>query len=186
MFLDANRINYAVGMQIKSYALLQWIGNAIRQKRLSFAVIHQATTLKESAVQWLDNQYLSLPSETRVDRSELPTFANMFCTYLENSFDLQANPGKVQYSPDCHCYCPMCSWLVDAPNLKSKKLDHSHKKRAEKMQLKAVEQLRLDCGLPFDETKVQTIVKEHPSTTALLAYGANQVLPRSRYFSISD
>lgn len=118
MFLDANRINYAVGMQIKSYALLQWIGNAIRQKRLSFAVIHQATTLKESAVQWLDNQYLSLPSETRVDRSELPTFANMFFTYLENSFDLQANPGKVQYSPDCHCYCPMCSWLVDAPNLK--------------------------------------------------------------------
>ena len=30
--------------------------------------------------------------------------------------------GKRLYSPDAHCFCPLCSWLIDAPHLKTKKL----------------------------------------------------------------
>lgn len=72
---------------------------------------------------------------------DLPEFAAFFSTYLINSFELVQDSGKRLYSPDAHCFCPMCSWLVDAPNLVTRKVTTSDKTRAQKMKVRAVSHL---------------------------------------------
>src|SRR6185369_17912054 len=52
---------------------------------------------------------------------------------LDCTFDLDAKPEKRLYSPDAHCFCPICSWMVQKPYLRPKKVNTSDKKIAERM-----------------------------------------------------
>ena len=171
MLLDRQQLDLAVQMQAKSYALLKWVGQGVSSGLISFRTAHEYSTLPHAAADWIDKHYLNIPDAARVDRKDIPVFANFFSTYLENSFDLIANPGKVKFSPDAHCFCPMCSWLIDAPNLKTKSLSTADKKRALKMQMHSVIQLGIDCGARLDETRAEEIASENGEATALLAYG---------------
>lgn len=171
MLFDPEQLNFAIEMQAKSYALLKWVGQSVSSGVLSFRTAHEYSMLPHSAAEWIDEHYLNIPSVARVDRCDISVFANFFSTYLENSFELIASPGKVKYSPDAHCFCPMCSWMIDAPHLKTKTLTASDKKRATKMQCNAVMQLALDVGVKCDESSAEKLVAENVETTALLAYG---------------
>ena len=173
MFIDPKQLELAVEMQAKSYALLKWVGQAVSSGLLSFRTAHEYSSLPIAAKDWIEKHYLNIPSEARVGLNDLPVFANFFSTYLENSFDLIANPGRVKYSPDAHCFCPMCSWMVDAPHLKTKSLTTADKKRAMRMQINALIQLGIDTGSTVDERRAEEIAS-HPDTcevSALHAYG---------------
>lgn len=171
MLLDPQQLDLAVKMQAKSYALLKWVGQGVSSGLLSFRTAHEYSTLPHAAADWIDKHYLNIPDAARVDQKDIRVFANFFSTYLENSFDLIANPGKIKFSPDAHCFCPMCSWMIDAPNLKTKSLSTADKKRALKMQVHSVIQLSIDFGAKLDESLAETIVSDNGETTALLAYG---------------
>jgi hypothetical protein len=171
MLLDQHKLDLAVEMQAKSYALLKWVGQSVSSGLLSFRTAHEYSTLPLAAAGWIEKHYLNIPDAARVDPKDVPIFANFFSTYLENSFDLIANPGKIKFSPDAHCFCPMCSWMIDAPNLKTKSLSAADKKRALKMQVHSILQLGFDVSARLDESRAETIVSNNGEATALLAYG---------------
>ena len=171
MLLDRQQLDLAVKMQAKSYILLKWVAQGVSSGLLSFRTAHDYSTLPHAAADWIDKHYLNIPDAARVDRKDVPVFANFFSTYLENSFDLIANPGRIKFSLDAHCFCPMCSWMIDAPNLKAKSLTTADKKRALRMQVHSILQLGIDCDAKLDESRAETIVSENGETTALLAYG---------------
>jgi hypothetical protein len=171
MLLDQRKLDLAVEMQAKSYALLRWVGQAVASGLLSFRTAHTYSSLPLAAAEWIEKHFQNIPEAARVDQTDIPVFANFFSTYLENSFDLIENPGKIKFSPDTHCFCPMCSWMIDAPNLKTKSLSAGDKKRALKMQIHSVLQLGIDTSAPLDESLAQAIVSQNGEATALLAYG---------------
>jgi hypothetical protein len=98
------------------------MAQAVADGFINFETAHTYSTLPEAAECWLLEHYLNIPDNARPAREELAAFCAFFSTYLTNSFDLISNPGKQRYSPDAHCYCPICSWLVNAPHLKPKKI----------------------------------------------------------------
>ena len=171
MLLDQQQLELSIEMQAKSYALLKWVGQGVSSGLLSFHTVHEYTTLPLAAADWIEKHYLNIPAAARVAQNDIPVFANFFSTYLENSFDLIANPGRIRYSPDSHCFCPMCSWMIDTPHLKTKSLSTADKKRAAKMQVHCILQLGIDIGAKPNESRSEEIVAENGEATALLAYG---------------
>lgn len=171
MFLDQQKLALAVEMQAKSYTLLRWVGESVSSGLHSFQTAHTYSTLPLAAADWIDKHYLNIPEAARVARTDIPAFANFFSTYLENSFDLIESPGRIRFSPDAHCFCPMCSWMIDAPNLKTKSLSAGDKKRALRMQIHSILQIGIDTGAMLDESRAEAIVSDNGEATALVAYG---------------
>ena len=171
--IDSNRIAHAIDMQQRSYKLLQWMASAVNDGFISFKTAHDYSNLPDAAAGWIAGHYNNIPDVARAPLDDLPEFTLFFSTYLQNSFDLIASPGKQLYSPEAHCFCPMCSWLVDAPNLKAKKLSSADKRRANKMRLNAVSQLAIDNSIAVSSDSITELLKERQNhyDASLLAYG---------------
>ena len=137
-------------LQHRSYMLLKWVADAVPKGFITFQNAHDYSTLPESAVVWIHEHFLNIPPEARPAKADIEVFSNFFTTYLVNSFDLVDQPGKKLYSPGAHCFCPLCSWLVDAPSLKTKKVRSGQKNRAEKLRQNAL--IRLASQLNEDLT----------------------------------
>ncbi len=118
------------------------------------------TTTEDAAYSWLDKHYLNLPDSARPERSDLRAFSNFFSTYLDCTFDLDANPGKRLYSPDAHCFCPICSWMVQKPHLRPKKVSSSDKKVAEKMKRTLLLRLAKARGISVTDETLDDILQD--------------------------
>lgn len=171
--LNKNEIRYAVEMQHRCYSLLKWMAKAVEDGFIEFETAHHYSSLPEATEAWILRHYLNIPVDARVDRADLGDFCNFFSTYLENSFDLIPNPGKQRYSPHAHCFCPMCSWLINAPNLKTKKLTSADKKRASKLKADAIRELAAEHQVTLTEQAVEEIVDDTRlrESLSLVAYG---------------
>ena len=174
-------ISKVVDLQQRSYQLLKWVSSAIRNGMISFRTAHDYTTAPDSAEAWILGHYQNIPEKARPAQEDLKPFANLFTTYLENSFDLISRPGKQLYSEDAHCFCPMCSWLIDAPNLKPKKLTTRDKRRAMNMRVAAIKQLALDTKISLTDAQIEDLLAErlNKEDSALVAY-ANDLLVRQK------
>jgi hypothetical protein len=171
--LNRNDIRRAVDMQRHSYRLLKWMAKAVEEGFIEFETAHEYSSLPEAAEAWILRHYLNIPSGARVAREDLGDFCAFFSTYLENSFDLVPSPGKHLYSPDAHCFCPMCSWLVNAPNLKTKKLTPSDKRRARKMQEATIRDIAAERDVLLTDEDVDAIVDDPRlrEVISLVTYG---------------
>ena len=139
--LITSEIEKAVILQQKSYQLLKWVADSIRSGIIDVTSAHEFSDLPSAALKWMVQHYENLPIGARSSKEDLSQFAAFFSTYLLNSFELVQHPGNRLYSPDAHCFCPMCSWLVEAPNLVTRKVTTSDKARAQKMKVRAVSHL---------------------------------------------
>jgi hypothetical protein len=171
--INQSELRHAVDMQQRSYLLLKWMASAVKSGFIGFQTAHQYSTLSSAAEGWIRGHYLNIPADARPLRDDLPAFAAFFSTYLTNSFDLIANPGKHLYSPEAHCFCPMCSWLVDAPNLKAKKISSADKRRAEKIKARTLMQIATENRIPLSESLLMKVIDdpENREDVALIAYG---------------
>lgn len=131
--LIRDEVENAVRLQACGYQLLKWLEKALRDGFITPDAAGTYGTSEDAAYSWLDKHYLNLPDNARPKRSDLRTFSNFFSTYLDCTFDLDARPGKRLYSPDAHCFCPICCWMVQKPHLRPKKVGASDKKVAERM-----------------------------------------------------
>ena len=79
------------------------------------------------------------------------------------------------YSPDAHCFCQMCSWLVDAPNLKTKTPTTADKKRARKMMLNVIDRLAAENNVRLPEKAAEAMADDPKlrERLALCAYAAD-------------
>ena len=171
--LDPQEIELLVDMQHRSYRLLKWLADAVKRGFVSFDTAHKYSELPEAAEGWIAEHYLNIPEIARPRRDDLQPFCIFFSTYLTNSFDLVANPGKQLYSPDAHCFCPMCSWLIDAPNLKTKKVQLADKRRAQTMLENALLSIVAERGLEVTEKQVAELLNDDRvhEDASLVAYG---------------
>ena len=173
MMLDRNDIKRAIDMQQRSYRLLRWMVKAVEEGFITFETAHDYSSLATAAEGWVLVHYQNIPSGARVAHEDLADFCAFFSTYLENSFDLVANPGKQLYSPDAHCFCPMCSWLVDAPNLKTKKLTPSDKRRARNLKRATIHNIAAEHDVVLTEENINAMADD-PSlreVVSLVTYG---------------
>ncbi|MCB9689144.1 MAG: hypothetical protein H6738_11750 [Alphaproteobacteria bacterium] len=170
----------AVDLQRRSYRLLKWTAEGIDRGFLSTRAAHAFTTLPQAASGWIDEHYDNLPPNARPPREDLEAFANLFSTYLYATFDLVEDPGKIRYSPDAHCFCPMCSWLVDAPRLRPKKVKPTHKERARELMRSFGNQIAAEAGVSVPDDLLEGDELKVP--LALGAYGL-ELTRRLRGFS---
>jgi len=177
--LNPNRITYAVELQRRRYGLLKWMTGAVRENIINFNTAHTYSSLPEAAEKWIVEHYENIPPSARPQRDDLAEFYAFFSTYLENSFVLVRDAGKQLYSPDAHCFCPICSWLIESPNFKTKKPNATDKRRARKMRMAAVKGMAASLNVILNEKEVAAIVDDSSQrkTTSLIAY-ADDLLKR--------
>lgn len=173
--LDSNRISHAIDMHQRSYKLLQWVASAVKDGFISFKTAHDYSSLPDAAAGWIVGHHNNIPDNARVPIDCLPEFTAFFSTYLINSFDLVDSPDKQLYSPGAHCFCPMCSWLIEAPNLKTKKLTMADKRRANKLRLQAVSQLAIQNSITISDDSITALLDDEQNhyNASLLAYGCD-------------
>src|SRR5690348_5066803 len=106
---------------------MRWMTDAIDRGFITFTTAHEYATLTAAAIGWIERHYHDIPPAARPAPGDVREFANLFTTYLDNSFDLVEDPGKGLQSPDHHCFCPMCSRLADLPKLQTKKVTRADK-----------------------------------------------------------
>lgn len=171
--LDEQAIRRAVEIHARSYNLLRWLESAIDRGFIAFDAAHHYTTFPEAARAWLDEHYLNVPENARPRREDLAEFSAFFGTYLESSFHLVEAPGQRRYSPNAHCFCPLCSWLVDIPRLQPKKLTRSDKKRAREPQRDYLERAALETDVELSDSAVDAMLDapELRGPLPLAAYG---------------
>lgn len=170
---DRTQIELAVDLQRRSYRLLRWVVDAIDRQFISFDTAHAFATFPEAAAAWIAEHYHNLPQDARPRQEHIEPFTRFFASYLDVSFDLIEDPGKQLYSPDAHCFCPMCSWLITAPRLRTKKLNLSNKQRAKKLAADYLHQLALENKRKINDDEVTRLMSENDTreAAALGAYG---------------
>jgi hypothetical protein len=171
--LDPPEMRRLVQMQRRSYVLLKWMAKAVSEGFINFETAHDYSALPEAAEGWILGHYFNIPENARPPREELSAFCAFFSTYLTNSFDFISDPGRQLYSPDAHCFCPMCSWLIDAPNLKTKKVQSAHKRRAHKMRVDAMLNIAAEHRLDVGEDEITELLNDRRTSedASLVAYG---------------
>lgn len=179
--LDPARLEEAIDLQRRSYALLRWLGDAIPRGFISFDTAHEYADSAESALAWISEHFDNLPHAARPtsrDAETMNRFANFFASYLETSFDFDENPGTLLKS-DCGCYCPFCTVVFSAPHLRTKRLFRSDKDRAKRLELDCLNDLAASLGLSFDVAVLAELLSDHGTReqAALVAY-AGQLLRR--------
>jgi hypothetical protein len=172
MFHEA-QLSRAIDLQKRSYELLKWVAAAIKRGFISFNAAHTYSSLPSAAEIWIERHYHNIPEEARPELDDLKDFSGLFSTYLENSFELISAPGERLYSPDSHCFCPWCSWMIEAPNLKTKSPTPKDKKRARKMMIDVVSRIAAENKARLSEQKAEAMADSSDlrEQIALCAYG---------------
>lgn len=170
-----DELSHAIDLQKRSYELLQWVASAVKRGFISFKAAHTYSSASSSAEEWIERHYQNIPDNARPPHPDLKDFSGLFITYLENSFELVSSAGKQLYSPDAHCFCHMCSWLIDAPNLKTKTPTTKDKKRAQKMMSEVIKGIAAENEVNLSEEKIEAIAKDPNlrESMALCAYGSD-------------
>jgi hypothetical protein len=173
--LNQSEMRRLVDMQHRSYLLLKWMAKAVAEGFVKFETAHAYSTLSEAAEGWIRSHYLNIPDNARPSLEDLSAFCGFFSTYLTNSFDLISNPGQRRYSPGAHCFCPICSWLAAAPNLKAKKLASGDKRRAQTMRINALMNLAARHRLSVRAGVIEDTLRDRPifEAASLVAYGCD-------------
>lgn len=180
--LPEDRLSHALDLQARSYALLQWMAEAVRKGFIAFHTAHDYGTLPSAAEGWIRRHFDDLPVVARPEPDAIGDFARFFTTYLQGTFDLVSDPGKRLHSPDAHCFCPMCSWLIDAPNLRPRKSSAADRHRADRLEVAALRALAFDAGAMLDDDALLAFkaAPELREDIALFAYGRDLVESRLR------
>jgi len=158
--LIRDEVENAVRLQAFGYQLLKWLEKALRDGFITPDAAATYATSEEAAYSWLDKHYLNLPHNARPERSDLRAFSNFFSTYLDCTFDLDASPGKRLYSPDGHCFCPICSWMVQKPHVRPKKIGAGDKKVAERMKRTFLVRLAKARGISVTEKMLDDVLQD--------------------------
>lgn len=174
--LKREEVIQAIDLHECSYNLLLWLGRAVSKGMIIFDRAHEYMDEAEAAQCWIEGHYRNLPANCRPKRDQVPAFARFFATYLTTSFDLVKRPGQ-QLTSDCGCYCPLCAYMVAAPNLKAKKLSRRDKERARKIKITALQQLSMEHNAHLDREQIEKLIDSESVArdAALLAYGQQLV-----------
>lgn len=155
--LIRDEIENAVRMQACGYELLKWLEKALTDGFITPEAAGNYATTEDAAYSWLEKHYHNIPPRARPERADLRTFGNFFSTYLACTFDLDAKPG-LRLESDC--FCCFCSWMVQKPHLRPKKIGAGDKKVAEKMKRTFLVQLAATRGISVTNEKLDDVLQD--------------------------
>jgi hypothetical protein len=183
--LAREQVEQAVELQARSYKLLQWLEKAFDDGFISPEAAHVYGSVEASAHSWISKHYWNLPDAARPEPDDLPAFSKLFSTYLQSTFDLEANPGQRLYSPDGHCFCPSCSWMVRVPHLRPKKLTATDKAAADSMKRGAIGALAIHAAAAVSEQHIEVTLRDRElrETIGLYTY-ARDLLQRMQGIAV--
>lgn len=165
-------------MQVRSYRMLRWFTDAIKNGLIDVSNAHKYATLPAAAEEWMRHYYQIIPTDVRPAYDDVAAFSEFFATYLQNSFELNANPGQIRYSPGAHCFCDICSWMINAPNLRTKKVTSGDKHRAERLKSDALRQIANARIVNLTEHQIECLLADQTISekAALVAYAQDLIL----------
>lgn len=159
MFVPAE-VTRAVDLQARAYKLLVWLEKAIADGFIPPVAATVHSTEKHSAEAWISKHYLTLPEAVRPALEDIGTFSQLFSTYILNTFAFDAQPGQRLYSPDAHCFCPMCSWMVNVAHIAPVKPSAADKTRAERMKRGYLRNLASADGLSVSDEACDALLAD--------------------------
>lgn len=165
--LVREQVEEAVELQRKGYRLLRWLDQAVPTGLIVPEAFHLDMTLEQSTQRWIERCYEQLPDDVRPSRERVVAFSNLFATYLWNTFDWDAAPGERLYSRDAHCFCPMCSWMVQAPSLSPKKVGAADKAIARRAMRDFTTNLAAELGGSLPEERAESLASDPAFREAL-------------------
>jgi hypothetical protein len=115
--LDHDRLEAAVPLLRTGYRLLLWLEDAMEKGFVEPETAHRYVSLEESARAWIERHWSNLPPDARPELEQLEPFSRLFSTFLTSTFDLHPEPGERLFSPDAHCFCPMCRGCARSDSL---------------------------------------------------------------------
>lgn len=129
----------------------------------------------------LDVLFANLSASARPptrDGVPMRRFASFFASYLETSFELDADPGTRLESP-CGCYCSYCAVAAAAPHLRTKRIGRPEKRRARELQRECLRGLARSRDLSLDDDTLAALLEGRTTRrrAALVAY-AHQLFRR--------
>lgn len=174
MFLRSD-ITRAVDLQARAYMLLVWLEKAIADRLIAPEAAKVYGTERHSAEAWIRKHRLSLPETARPAVEDVCTFSQLFSTYLLNTFAIDAEPGQRLYSPDAHCFCPLCSWMVNAAHIVPVKPSSADKVRAERMKRGYLRSLAAAAERPLSDEACDALLADPVlrEPIGLATYGAD-------------
>lgn len=182
--LNRDELSQAIELQRRSYNLLLWLSTAISRNVIRFDRAHEYMDEADVAEAWIAGHYENLPPDCRPKRDQLKPFSRFFATYLTTSFELIKRPGQ-HLTSSCGCYCHICTYMVGASHLKTKKLVARDKERARQKKIAALQQLSMEHKIQLDRQQLEKLVdsKKSGPDVALLAYG-QQLIERTQGRSV--
>ncbi len=148
---DEPSLRRALDLQQRTFALVTYLSDARHRARFDLTTLHDSEDLQLAALAFLDRHFSELPGRARPPRRDLDDFSRLLATALEGTFDFVPEPGKRLFSPGAHCFCPFCSWLVDAPSLRPKKLSARDKRLATMLEADVVSSLARELGVSLSD-----------------------------------
>ena len=181
--LNRDEVYRAINLHRQSYNLLRWLTTSVSKGVVRFDRAHHYLDDAEAAKELIERHYMSLPLDCRPETQDLALFAKFFATYLTTSFDLVKQPAPRLYST-CGCPCHMCSYLVAASHLQTKKVHRRDKARARKLKIEALQQLAFNCDTLLEQQQAEKLIDSPDSAmeASLIAYG-QQLVARTRGIS---
>ncbi|MGO1072991.1 hypothetical protein [Lysobacter sp. CA199] len=169
-------IEYAVDLQARSYALLKWLAEAIQRGLVDFEAAHAYGSDPQAAAAWIQRHYSELPSLARLPPEHLEAFCRLFASQLGDSQRLVPDPGQRLYSPDAHCFCEMCSWHIDNPSLRARKLRPVDRHRADKTMRYWLDEIALEVDRLLEQHEVDVLMRDPEFREALALYAYAETL----------
>jgi hypothetical protein len=168
--LSPQDVERAVALQRASFAIVTWMTEraALSTERALHTDVALATALRS----WLTRHEQEIPPRLRPEAGDVAAIANLVASYLETTFAFDAAPRQRLYSPDAHCFCPMCSWMVALPKLRPRALTPADKRRAQALRIDAVRGLATGEGVDLGERLLEVLLEDPAlrDAIALVAY----------------
>lgn len=179
-----SNLDKLITLQQKAYKLLRFLDKAMNEGFISPKGAHDFMSMNKVAESWIKQHIKNFPQDARPDvnnEQELEVFCNLFSTFLDISFEIDEDPGKKLYSEGAHCFCYMCSYLVNVSHLKTKKISKADKNRAKKMKYDAIVQLSLNKGFEVNHVSIDQLLesKDFRQDVAMIAY-VQQLIDRAK------
>jgi hypothetical protein len=175
---EESALRRTLQLQRKSYELLRWANQALKERRLKFADLHSNMSTWEAARSWIERNRSSLPSLARPDPDQIDEFAHLFASYLITSFRV-AKQRRISDG----CDCSFCSFLVAVPHLQAKAPTKLDCEVARTLKLVALQRLAEELELPLFAEETENFLREHPEIERDLALvtWALEVLRRGEF-----
>jgi hypothetical protein len=179
---DERRVALILDLHEKSYALLRWVKAALKEGRLSFSVVHDATDSETAAREWIQRHLPNIPADMRPDQADIPAFARLFVSFLKTSFQL--NPNATRVVSPCGCWCSFCTYLQAGPNLDPKTPSKKDMGMARELKRIYVTRLASEAAPGLPPETIETILgrRDLRERVAMATWGA-EMLRRSEFAS---